>query len=336
MTELLRAIQAFDLEKYLSRYDNEWLQGTERALVCPFCDRKKLIVNVEKRAWHCWHCEKLRPDAHGGLLDLIQLLEGLDRGQAGDRVLDGFHGSFGLEKVEDLPNDSGFRSLENTVEIALPNHCLRVSDHTGILPYCERRGITRQDAESFGLLWCTRGRYGNRLIFPVWEDHWVVYWQARAMWEKEDHPENKGRYTKSLNPPKTEGAAGSGDVLYNLHQAQQYPSVVITEGPIDAIHVGPDAVATFGKRLTPTQIGKLVRAGIRRVELMWDGPTEREPHGAWPEMFSTADQLQELFEVRLVFVPRGDPGDYTRDQNTWFRRHSSRALPAAISPLLEV
>jgi hypothetical protein len=334
VTKLLRAIEAFDLIEYLGRYDTEWLQGTERALVCPFCDKRKLIVNVEKRAWHCWYCEKLRPDAHGGLLDLIQLLEGAARDQAVDRVLDGFHGSFGLEKVEDLPADSGFRSLEKVTEIPLPNHCLRVTDHTGILPYCERRGISRWDAECFGLVWCTRGKYKNRLIFPVWEDHRIVYWQARAMWEKEDH--GAGRYTKSLNPPKTEGAAGSGDVLYNLHQARQYPSVVITEGPIDAIHVGPDAVATFGKRLTPIQIGKLVRAGVSRVELMWDGPTEREPHGAWPEMFSVTKQLRELFQVRLVFVPKGDPGDYTRDQNTWFRQHSSRAPAPKMSHLLEV
>ena len=332
-SELLMAIQAFDLEKYLADRGAERIQPTECALPCPHCGKSNLIVSLDKRAWHCWSCEQVRPDAHGGLLDLLQLLEGMNREQARSMVLFGFHGAIGLERVEDLKLDHG-EVVGEAPEILPPAFC-QALDHTGILPYCHRRGITPWDAEQFGLMWSTRGRYANRLVFPVWEEGRLVYWQARAMWEQGEHP-GPGKYIKSLNPPKTPGDAVSGDVVFNLNVAQRFPSVVITEGPIDAIRVGPDAVCTCGKRLFPAQIGKLLRAGVKQVELMWDGPSTKEPQGAWSEMFTVAEQLKGLFTTRLVFIPRGDPGDYTREQNSWLRQHSSRPVSEAVSLLQEI
>jgi hypothetical protein len=192
------------------------------------------------------------------------------------------------------------------------------------------------------------------LFFPVIEGGRPVYWQARAMWEEREH-QRPERYVKSLNPPKphcglhpkhdldcapcqqmASGVAGAGDVLMNLERACQYKSVVITEGPIDAIHVGTDAVCTFGKKISPVQIGKLLAAGVKAIELMWDGPSPTEKLGAWPEMWITAKQLVGLFDIRLVFLPQGDPGDYTRDQLTWLRQHRYRRLSNASHRLMEV
>lgn len=330
--ELRNAIQSFNLEEYVAGYGSDWVKQTERALLCPRCSKAKLIVNLEKRAWHCWSCEG-KGAGRGGLLDLIQLLEGVDRKQAFAKVLHGFHGHIDLDSIDGLQLLYA-EAIPDLVEIAPPAYCQWL-DRTGILPYCQKRGISAWDAEQFRLMWCERGRYGGRLVFPTFEDGVLVYWQARAMWEQHENPAGAGKYIKSLNPPRAEGAAVSSDLLFNLDQASNYASVVITEGPIDAIHVGPDAVCTFGKRLFPAQVGKLLRAGVKTIELMWDGPSEREPQGAWTEMFNTAEQVGPLFNIRLVFLPRGDPGDYTREQLNWFRQHSSRPVRRT-SRLMEI
>jgi hypothetical protein len=171
-----------------------------------------------------------------------------------------------------------------------------------------------EDARMFGLFYCDGGRYQNRLVFPVYENGRLVYFQGRAMWESTDP-----KFLKSLNPLKEGGFAVNSEVLFNLDQARRYLRVAITEGPIDAVHVGPDAVCTFGKKISAAQIAKLLLAGVKGIDLMWDGPSEREPHGAWPDMFAVAPTLATLFDTRLVFVPQKDPGTWSRVENAYFR-----------------
>jgi hypothetical protein len=162
------------------------------------------------------------------------------------------------------------------------------------------------------------------LVFPVWEERRLVYWQARAMWDESEQPRGTS-YVKALNPPKDVGAVSS-EVLMNLDVARHYPRVAIVEGPVDCIKAGPSAVCTFGKRLYPRQLGKLIRAGVRAVDFMWDGPTEKEPQGALPEMLAAIPMLAPFFDVNVVVLERGDPGERTRAELDWYRDH--RAQPA--------
>jgi DNA primase len=157
--------------------------------------------------------------------------------------------------------------------------------------------------KAFGLFYCDGGRYANRLVFPVFEAGQFVYYQARAMWK----PRDGERYVKVLNPPKQEGAAVSSEVLMNLDQAVQYPRVCITEGPVDCVRAGVDAVCSFGKRLTYAQIARLLRAGVRAIDLLWDADARKE-------MMAIAPVLGALFDLRLVWLPAGDPAEYTREQ----------------------
>ena len=190
------------------------------------------------------------------------------------------------------------------------------------LHYMTYRGISTEDAKRLGMFWCDKGKYANRLIFPVWEDDKLVYWQARAMWDSKE----KG-FLKALNPPKCPGTAVSSDVFMNLNSARFYPRVCITEGPIDCIHTGPDAVASFGKSLSAVQIAKLWRAGVRAIDLMWDADARESTLGIAP-------LLAQMFDLRIVWLPEKDPGSYTRDYLTYLRRHAQpfckRSLLGAI------
>jgi len=178
----------------------------------------------------------------------------------------------------------------------------------------------------FGLGYCSWGKYANRVVFPVWWGGQVWYYQARATWP-DPHVEGE-RYLKMLNPPRIDGVVSAEDVLYNLEGALRTGRrLVLVEGPTDALHVGPEAVASFGKRLTDSQLLTLVRAGVRELDLMLDGPSPTEPNGAWPEMVQIARRLGSFMAVRLVRVPQGDPGDWSREENARWR--ATMSWPAA-------
>lgn len=335
--DLLPAILRFEILPYISQFGATQVQEGEWSLTCPNCGKDKLIVNALKKTWHCWVCQdyvdvwtpagyRRRASAGaGGLIDLIQLLEGVDRMTAAQKILAAGYMTPGeLLRLGDAGLASEASEWDREAcEIDWPP--ASTSDFVGFpggvgayqvqqaRAYLEKRGLTLVDVQEWGLRWCFAGRYVNRLVFPVYEVGRLVYWQARAMWDQ--RPGEK--YVKSLNPPSTKGAAVSTDVLYNLDRASQYERVAVTEGPIDAHHVGPDAVASFGKQLSPVQISKLVKSGVRAIDLFWDAD-------AFGDAVRQASRLTSLFDVRVVQLPSGDPGDFDKIQNSWYRQHAHR------------
>lgn len=307
----------FDLESYLQKFGGVPISESEWVVKCPSCNREKLAVSTRKKQWHCWVCEEYQAEhggkkkavrGAGGLVSLVRLLENCSFDQARKMVTGGqtagrsYFSWGGLDTPRKQP-----------IEIPPPPSWKPIST---VLPYCAERGISMEDVRQFGLVFCDAGRYRNRLVFPIWEQGRLVYYQARAMWRAKPG-EN---YVKALNPPRDIGAASPTDILMNLDTAKHFDRVAVVEGPIDCVHAGPSAVSTLGKRISVSQMLKMKRAGVKAIDLIWDGPTETEPRGAWPEMRQAASQLAGIFDTRLVFLPHGDPGDYTRNELEEFRR----------------
>lgn len=320
----------FDLQSYLQKFGAEHTQKSEWEIECPQCGRRKLSVNVERGQWRCFICEQYQGGfgtkrkavrGAGGVISLIGWLENCSLEKAREMVTGG-NGSV---------RNSYFRMQQahssGPVEIPPPPHWKPINT---TLPYCVERGITQEDIRQFGLVFCDGGRYRNRLIFPVWEGNRLVYYQARAMWRARPGE----TYIKALNPPKEVDAASPNEVLMNLDTARYFDRVAIVEGPIDCVHAGPSAVATLGKKISVAQILKMKRAGVRAIDLIWDGPSPAEPEGAWPEMRQAACQLSGIFDTRLVFLPQGDPGDYTRAEIEQFRQQAKPA--SAVSGLAQI
>lgn len=364
MKEMIqRAIEQFDLQGYVIDHGGRQAQPGQWELMCPTCGKMKLVVHIERKAWHCWVCEQYGyadPETGrrrvmqgaGGLLDLIQILERWDRKKAVEFLLAETmlrpQNIVSLD-VPDLQvvKQQVATELREAPTIPYPE---AAQPCDGTLTYLRERGILLEDARAFGLFWCSAGRYANRLILPVYEHGRLVYYQGRAMWK----PQPGEWFVKALNPPTQPGMATANEVVFNLDVARHYPRVALCEGPISAIKCGPSAVCTFGKKISPVQIAKIARAGVRAVDLMWDGPApERKPcgrchgsgcmtcygtgvneyYGAWPEMMKVAPTLAALFNVRMVFIPKGDPGDHTREQNDWMRAHARPAEASQIAML---
>jgi len=113
------------------------------------------------------------------------------------------------------------------------------------------RGLTKEERRKYA--------GSGRIIFPDFDSEGcVVYWVARTY---------KGHTIKYKNPPDSDAR----DKVYNLANAVQYRDVVITEGVISAIAAGRNAVATYGKDVTPTQVAMLVRGGFDRYYVALDG-----------------------------------------------------------------
>ncbi len=309
---LEQAVYRYPIEELLQGQGFAPLNAEEWIGQCPVCSKEKLCVNVLKRTWHCWVCQGAgstqRQFGRGGLLALFGWLFQWTPQQAAAHVLEKSGRAYEVHHVDGkLKTTQQRREEVAVIEVPPP---VGWEPIYAPLPYLIERGITMDDVASFGLLHTTSGPLAHRLVFPVWNGGRLVYWQARAMWSVSEQP--TGRYIKVLNPPRAVAPHGAGAVLYNLDTARHYPRVAIVEGPIDAVRTGPDAVATLGKHLTERQLGLLLQAGVRAVDLMWDGPSPTEPEGAWPEMAATVPRLAPHFDVRLVFLPRGDPADHTR------------------------
>lgn len=322
-------LQRFDLQGYLIDRGGKRTTPDEWELLCPRCGKQKLVVNVEKRAWHCWHCLRQTPpdkfgkrltiDGAGSLVALLVLLEHWTLDQVLSHLVAGsWWSAADLQKIacSDLMADA-IGNPQVPVVIPYPKGVQNFVD--GNVPYLIQRGIGFDDVRDFGLFWCDRGRYRGRLMFPVFENGILVYYQGRAMWEE---PGNR-EFRKSLNPPREPGAATSDQVLFNLDRARYFDRVALTEGPIDAIHVGASAVCTFGKRITPLQVAKLMQAGVRAVDLLWDAD-------AAAEMQATLPFLSQFFDARIVTVPPGyDPGALPRQYLAQLR--AAAAVPVGES-----
>lgn len=312
----------FNLEKYLMRFSPKSHSSDEWLLTCPICGRDKLVVNIQKKLWHCWICQeygrnelgkRIPIKGAGNIVHLVMLLDRVSFDVAKQFVKTNMDITYSNSSF-DFENEEYVSLVEK--EISYPPYSKTI---TGILPYCFERGITQEDIKYFGLFYCDGGRYRNRLMFPVYEEDKLVFYQGRAMW----NPQPGEVFLKALNPPKEDGVAGTEDVLFNLENASKYDWVVLNEGPIDAIHVGYNAIGTWGKHITEKQLLKLRKYNIRNIYLMWDGPTEKEPGGAVKEMFEVLPLLSGIFNTKIVFIPKGDPGDYSRQENASIIEHCS-------------
>lgn len=339
MTEysLQAGIRAFNVRGWIADHGGD-PQAREAVITCPKCGKEKLSINVEKKTWHCWVCQEYSPPdpltgkrkpvaGAGGLVDLLVWVDNLTRAHARYTIK---QAAFYDPLDTDTLSSAITHFLEpstptDPVEIAYPECFLPIETRETYqrLPYLEKRRISFEAARYFRLGYCYAGRYAGRLVFPVYERGKLVYWQARAMWEATDRPGT--RFVKALNPPRGAGAAVSSGVVFNLDQASRYRTVCLTEGPIDAIRAGADGVCIFGKQLHGRQIAKIQAAGIQRVDVMLDGPGPTEPRGAYDEAIAASHKLTPLFDVRLVWLPRGDPGDYTTAQLGEFRAHAESA-----------
>jgi hypothetical protein len=327
MDDLSRALRTFDgaafTKRHSGRKESRSDQSHEYLFTCPHCGGSNLRWNSRKYdvgSWICWGCKR-----SGGTLALVELFERCDTQDAIAFILDGYvGGDANLELVGvAAPKRRAARpSLKVLPRMSWPAHVELVLTAAGDMrgyTYLRWRGLTDEDLSTHRVGIGMRGWLKDYAVFPVFMDGGLVYWQGRATWDapahmtKEEQKQWKEEtgYRKTLNPfTRDDAQATAGDVLFNYDRARAEPHVVICEGPIDAIKVGPHAVALLGKG-TDAKLERLRRMGASRYTIYLDRDAEAQSKAE-----QIAAELAQFAPVHLAVPPEGhDPGSLTPEYN---------------------
>lgn len=311
--------------------------GVEWVCLCPACGREKLAVNVAKKAFQCWRCgiAGRRPKEWVSLILQIPM-----EPDAVEVVAAA--GAQGLGPVAELEVREPARTGPYPPAPLPPG--LSPLDAEGAA-YLQARGVAWSHAAAFGALSCHGDQTGSiagrvmrhRVVLPVWDARGVVvFWTARAT---RDDPMKLANLPRPCKDPAhgptcacnhvrwglapTPGCAGKAAVLGGLHLVRPGDRVIVVEGPMDALVVGPGTVPAFGARLSYDQVALLVAAGVSEVVVLFDGDDPgyrglwgrdrgRRPHpGAYP---GAAALVATAIPTRAAVCPPGtDPGSLGRD-----------------------
>ena len=277
------------LAEIVGRHVKLTRRGREHVGLCPFHQEKTPSFNVveDKGFYHCFGC-----GAHGTAIDFVMEVEGLDFGQALDRLAE-LTGLQPPQRTAGAPAESGQRlHAANAAAAVWFQAQLRGNAGREALAYLERRGVDRATASTFEIGYAPNdgqslrqalrsqgfadaeliaaglikegedrepyAHFRNRLMFPIADERArLVGFGGRALGEAR---------AKYLNTPETE-IFHKGELLYNLPRAKasarERRELVLAEGYMDVIALAqagiPQAVAPLGTAVTERQLASLWR-----------------------------------------------------------------------------
>ena len=266
-------------------------------LKCPNCGDDPdyhLGVNLERGTFNCWRC-----GITGNFVKLVRLLEGVSLKTAlrianswrieGDPLVENDEKP-PIKELRLPPYSYPFRSLNGN---PLGRKALRY--------LVEHRKFSFSEIKDF--YYCTGGSFAYRIVIPVYRNGKLVNYLGRS-WN--------GREPKYLNCPNDEAIVPLSELVYPVNVLTN-DFLVLTEGVFDALRVGVNAVALFGKRrrLSDAQIEEIAKVKPKNLIIMFDSDAEED-----------AEALGEFLwlylpNVRIfVVVPDGgkDPADLTRKE----------------------
>ena len=316
---LARALSGFDAASFVKRHrgykESRSPLSHEYLLTCPTCSSDRLRWRHDpkgRQTWICWGCRR-----SGDSLGLIQLMESCDLAAAIAHVLDGYIGGDAPQQLHGVVTKQ-----QTTVTKLMPWPAgveLLTPMHAQAWAYVANRGITPEQVREYRIGVGRTGKLSGYIVFPVFMDGGLVYWQGRASWDPPANLDSTARkvwihethYRKTLNPTAEANFATAADVLFNWDRARTSTHVVICEGPIDAIKVGLYAVALFGKAWSPAKLQRLLRMPAKRYTVYLDrGKEERE------SALALAGALASYAPTFLATPPDGyDAGSLTCEQN---------------------
>lgn len=293
----------FDLAAYLQMHTQVVsIHGDEHVVPC-MCDangdKAHLWVNVVKHKAICYRCGI----KHSDLTGILMQIGALSRAEA-KKMRQQQEGSQGLwlglrTKLAQEFNETKRESWHPTLQ--LPQEFEPIQKPSDVPRYLQARGVTFKDCTTYGLGVCQSGFYKDRVIVPIHNVRGaLVSFVARTMGKAEP---------KVLYPKGSK----TGRVLFNESRATGWDTVIAVEGVFDAIRVGENGVALFGKNATRMQITRLGYMGqTRKLVVMLDDDAAQEARALTRALARTCP------DVWLATLPKGrhDPGE-CQDLEVW-------------------
>lgn len=228
-------------------------KSSEFIIQCPECQKWKLYINPETKNWICFRC-----DTGGTARSLFKLLhidyQDQESSQLARLRAQGMQAPKRPEIIKTnhaLPEE--YRSLSENSEKGLFATICR--------NYLHKRNVTDAMIDRWKLGYCGTGRLVGHLIVPITDlAGGTISFQGRRL---------IGVGPKNHNPP------GDAGLLFNLHNAKNYPGLVLVEGPFDAMAVHEkmaDSCNVSSLALMGTGISEETAAIIGRIikpEVVW-------------------------------------------------------------------
>lgn len=257
---------------------------------CPFCNKSQhFYINKKTQKWDCKKCGE-----SGGIFKLLRHLDKLYLlGAPTVKKVDEIKS---IRQIQEDEAEQSSGEIKPLPELKMPAG-FKVFDY--VSPYLQQRHITMEDIRhwEFGQ---TRivSRFIDYLLIPIRDGGKIRGYIGR--YASRHVPDGKLRYSNSLNTDFSCLLFGYDDIIEG-----ETETVIITEGLFDAIAVTKKlnlfddntirAVCTFGKKISETQIKKLLAKKIRKVILLYD-------YDALKDIRHYASLLNEYFSVRVAIA----------------------------------
>lgn len=307
--ELIERVKAANpIEDVVTKYQSLSKRGANLWGICPFhADRHpSMSVSASRQIFKCFVCGE-----GGNVFKYVQHVEGVTFVEA-LRMLAAKKNIDIPEDMEESPEEKQHRLererliRENEQRQAEYSSNL---DNPECLAYLEKRSISREAAQSFGLGWCNAGEFRNRVTYPFYSTSGIVVgWTARTL-----DPNERAKYKNSAESVLFK----KDSLLFGLRQGtkdiQQEKSVFIVEGQNDVIRMWMcgfrNTVAGSGTAFGEKQV-QLLRRYCEEAILMYDG----DAAGRAATLKSMKLLLKAGFVVRVVVLPQGE------DPDSWLLR----------------
>lgn len=352
---VVREIHArLDIGQYIGQYVRLHKRGRDLVGLCPFHDEKtpSFHVHPDRGFFKCFGC-----GAGGDLIAFVRRIENLSFPEA-VRIL---AAKAGIRLAEETPRAAQARTEREAVyeanRIAAEFYARMLRSDAGVeaRAYCERRGLTAETIERFGLgyapeRWDALARelrrhgiapeiaikagllrqgqrgpydfYRDRLMIPVRATTGeIVAFGGRALGNAEP------KYLNTTTTP----VYTKGDQLFGLDIARRAVAkdgpwkgtIIVVEGYLDCIALHQagfeTAVATLGTAFTERQAVLLKRL-VTDVFLCFDGDAAGGA-AAVKAVDVAAEQMEGAgLRVRVVLLPAGE------DPDTFVRSHGAEAF----------
>jgi len=292
-TKFQLAVLDFDLERFLDESGHKYVRtsGDQLVLNCPFCGASnKFYIGAKNKLFICFKCEE-----RGNVVKLVSALGDIDTKNAIKRIY-GKLGGTRLDKINSSILD--YRRIRHADDgwMVEPDYdfapsITSFSSNNAIHYYLNERGIDAEMVSKFNLRY---SQVMQRLVFPLYTETGAdCGWVARDI--------TGTHYLRYLNS----SGLKKSKILYGINLHWNRDSVVLVEGPVDAIKchkVG--GVALLGKSISVEQRNILLSlSSLRRVYI---GIDPDQPICAR----EVGHTLAPFFEVYLVnFDSYRDLGD---------------------------
>ena len=299
-----------DIRAYLNSRNIPYVESGKNVssgwigIQCPFCPdsfvegdpSNHLGININSNSINCWKC-----DTKGTVLRLIMKIERISLKRvsevAEDFIIKQYRSGY-PEPFQSLTYEPYTNRLElpqSFQKDLLPQHKV----------YLEKRGFEPDFIFNKYKLCCVNRLtdWKFRLIIPVYFRNRLVTWTGRDITGhahiKYKHLSNE----ESILPIKS--------TLYNIDSVDQ--TMILVEGPTDVWKIGDGCAATFGTKVTTTQLSYLSKK-VQRLFILFDADAKTKAN-------HFANQIAAYIPEVVVFdLATGDPADLSEQEVKYLRR----------------